>query len=156
YSSQVLAILRRRTQLALLRAIGVTRCELLSRLIVEGAAIGVTGSLLGLAFGYGLARLLVSLLGGDLGAGFFRTMTTSLETDPRVLAGFFTLGVLFAMLGAAVPAWEAANRPPAQALRSGDEEGASSPSHAHRWAIVSFAIAALLAQAPPVDNLPVA
>jgi putative ABC transport system permease protein len=156
YSSQVLTILRRRTQLALLRAIGVTRRELLSRLLAEGAAIGIAGSSLGVLLGYGLARLLVSLVGGDLGAGYFRTVTTSLDVDLRALAGFFALGVLFAVLGAAVPAWEAVRRPPAQALRSGDVEESSAASRAHLWAIVSFAIGSLLAQAPPIREMPIA
>jgi putative ABC transport system permease protein len=156
YASQVLAILRRRAQLALLRAIGVTRGTLLARLLAEGAAIGVAGSLLGLALGYALARLLVSVVGGDLGAGYFRTVTTSLAAEPQAMGGFFALGVLFAVLGASIPAWEAANRPPAQALRSGDEETASAPSRAHWLGIGAFAAAALLANAPAVDGLPIA
>src|SRR5262249_49140409 len=147
YSSQVLAILRRRVQLALLRALGVTRGALLARLLAEGAAIGAAGSLLGLALGYALARLLVSLVGGDLGGGYFRSVATSLEADSQVMAGFFALGVLFAVLGAALPAWEAAHRPPAQGLRSGDEEQSSGASRAHWWGLGAFLAAALLAQA---------
>jgi putative ABC transport system permease protein len=72
------------------------------------------------------------------------------------MAGFFALGVLFAVLGAAVPAWEAAHRPPAQGLRSGDEEQSSGKSRAHWYGLGAFFLAALLAQAPPVDGLPVA
>src|SRR5688500_9315592 len=41
FSSQVLALLRRRTQFALLRALGITRRTLALQLIFEGAAIGV-------------------------------------------------------------------------------------------------------------------
>ena len=41
FSSQVLALLRRRSQFALLRAIGVTRGALAAQLLAEGAVIGV-------------------------------------------------------------------------------------------------------------------
>ena len=156
YSSQVLSILRRRAQLALLRALGVTRGALLARLIAEGAAIGIIGSLLGLALGYALARYLLSLIGADLGAGYFRAVTTSLEAEPRALVPFFALGVLFAVLGAAVPAWEAAHRPPARALRSGDEEEGSRKSSSAWWGLAAATAAALLAQAPAINGLPVA
>ncbi len=156
YSSQVLAILRRRAQFALLRALGVTRGALVARLLAEGAAIGVVGSALGLVLGYALARYVLSLVGADLGAGYFRTVSTSLEAEPQALAWFFVLGVLFAVLGAFAPAWEAAHRPPARGLRSGDEEEGPGKSRALWWGIAAAAAAALLAQAPAIHGLPVA
>jgi putative ABC transport system permease protein len=156
YSSQVLAILRRRTHFALLRALGVTRGALVVRLLAEGAAIGVIGSALGLALGYALAHYVLSLVGADLGAGYFRAVSTSLEAEPQALAWFFALGVLFAVLGAFAPAWEAAHRPPAQGLRSGDEEEGPGKSRALWWGIAAAAAAALLAQAPAIYGLPVA
>jgi len=56
FSSQVLALLRRRPQLALLRAMGLTRAEVAGYLVAEGAAVGIVGAAIGLAAGYGLAR----------------------------------------------------------------------------------------------------
>jgi len=156
YSSQILAILRRRAHFALLRAIGVTRGALVTRLLAEGAAIGVIGSALGVVLGYALAHYVLSFIGADLGAGYFRTVSTSLEVDPRALAWFFALGVLFAVLGAFAPAWEAARRPPAQALRSGDEEEGSQKSRSMLWGLAAAVAAALLAQAPAIYGLPVA
>ena len=152
----MLAILRRRAQIALLRSLGMTRRSLLVRLLAEGAAIGVIGSALGVALGYALARYLLTLVGADLGAGYFRAIVTGLEAEPRALALFFGLGVLFAVLGAFAPAWEAAHRPPARALRSGDEEERPGKSRAPWWGIGAATAAALLAQAPAINGLPVA
>jgi len=156
YSSQVLSILRRRAQFALLRAIGVTRGALAARLLAEGAIIGVAGSALGVVLGCTLARYLLSRVGADLGAGYFRAVTTTLRVEPFALVLFFALGVLFAVLGSLVPAWEAANRPPARALRAGDEEESPGKSRAPWWGVAAAAAAGLLAQAPALDGLPIA
>ena len=56
FSSQVLALLRRRTQFALLRAMGVTRSTLAARLIAEGAVVGILGAVSGVVLGYAAAR----------------------------------------------------------------------------------------------------
>jgi putative ABC transport system permease protein len=122
FSSQVLALLRRRTQLALMRSLGITRRALAAHLLLEGAVLGAAGAGLGVALGYLLARHALANLGADLGAGYFRTIAASVHPDTGTLAFFFALGVGFAVLGAAVPAWEAARRAPGRALRAGDEE----------------------------------
>jgi putative ABC transport system permease protein len=156
FSSQVLAALRRRTQFALLRTIGVTRGTLATVLVLEGATIGVLGAALGVMLGYGLAHYALALVGADLGAGYFRTIAASLDADPGALALFFALGVLFAVLGAAAPAWEAARRPPAQALRAGDEEESLGKLHTVWWGITAVVAGLLLALAPAINGLPIA
>jgi putative ABC transport system permease protein len=155
FSSQVLAMLRRRTQFALLRTIGVTRRTLAGLLLAEGALIGVLGAALGVLLGYALARYALALVGADLGAGYFRTIAASLQAEPETLAWFASLGVLFAMLGAAAPAWEAARRPPARALRAGDEEEELKSVPTFWWGVASVVAGLLLARAPAVDGLPI-
>jgi putative ABC transport system permease protein len=156
FSSQVLATLRRRTQFAFLRTIGVTRAALGRRLLAEGALIGALGALLGLFLGYALARYALAAVGADLGAGYFRGIATTLDAEPGAFAFFAFLGALFAVLGAAAPAWEAARRPPARALRAGDEEEGLTKLRTPGWGVASIAAGLLLARAPAVDGLPVA
>jgi putative ABC transport system permease protein len=156
FSSQVLALLRRRSQFALLRVIGVTRAALALRLIVEGAVVGVLGAGAGVLLGYLLAHYAVTLAGVDLGAGYFRTVAANLHAEPQALVLFFTLGVLFATLGAAAPAWEAAHRPPAQALRAGDEEASLRTLRSPKWGIATIAAGAMLALLPAINGLPIA
>ncbi len=156
FSSQVLALLRRRSQFALLRVIGVTRAALALRLIAEGAGVGVLGAGAGVLLGYLLAHYAVTLAGVDLGAGYFRTVTASLHAESQALVLFFVLGVLFAMLGAAAPAWEAAHRSPAQALRAGDEEASIGTLRSPRWGIAVIAAGAVLALLPAINGLPIA
>lgn len=154
FSSQALALLRRRPQLALLRAIGVTRAALTGQLVAEGVVIGVVGAAGGVAAGYILAHYAVRAVGMDLGAGYFRSLAADIEADPQVLLSFFALGVAFAALGAAVPAWEAARRPPAQALRAGDEEEGLKRAHTARWGVALLITAIPCALLPSLQGLP--
>ncbi len=156
FSSQVLTILRRRAQFALLRALGVTRWALAAGLVAEGAVLGLVGSAIGVMLGYGLAHYALSLVGADLGAGYFRGVVASLNADPRMFAFFIVLGVLFATLGAAAPAWEAARRPPARALRAGDEEESLGELRTLVWGLASIFAGLLLALAPSFHGLPIA
>ena len=72
FSTQALAVVRRRAQLALLRVLGVTRRQLVMWLVAEGALVGIAGSALGLAGGFILAQAALRIIGADLGAGYFR------------------------------------------------------------------------------------
>ena len=155
FSSQTLAMLRRRTQLALLRALGVTRLSLTAMLLAEGILVGALGAAGGIALGYLLARHAVAAVGADLGAGYFHTLTTHVAADPPTLLGFYALGVTFAACGAAVPAWEAARRPPAQALHAGDDEAAGTAARATRWGMIALALSVPGAFLAPVNGLPI-
>jgi putative ABC transport system permease protein len=155
FSSQVLALLRRRPQFALLRAIGLTRTQLAVLLIAEGAVIGIAGSILGVIAGYLVADHAVQRFGADLGAGYFRALAPHLHVDPQALVCYFMLGLLFAVLGSAAPALEAARRPPAQALRAGDEEASLRRLRTAWPGAGLIVLGLLLTLAPPVDGLPV-
>src|SRR5690606_14558263 len=71
YATQTLSVLRRRTHLALLRALGLPARALAALLAIEAAALGAVGTALGLALGIATAHAAIAYLGSDLGAGFF-------------------------------------------------------------------------------------
>jgi putative ABC transport system permease protein len=155
FSTQFLAIIRRRPQLALLRVVGLTRARLFVLLVLEAGIIGLAGSALGLIFGCALAQIGIEQLGGDLGAGYFSGVTPELIVEPRVLLIFLVLGISFAVAGAALPALEAARRAPALALKAGDEEAGQRPQPA--WpGLLLIAIGLGLSQVPPTGELPIA
>ena len=79
FSTQALSVLRRRSQFALCRVIGMTQNQLMRQILLEGCVIGVLGSLLGLALGTLMASAALSLLGGDLGGGYFPGVQPQLE-----------------------------------------------------------------------------
>ena len=155
FSTQVLSVLRRRSQFALLRVLGMTRPALTRTLVAEGALIGIFGSTLGVAFGCALAALVLGHFGADLGAGYFQGVSPELHLAPAALAIFWLLGTAFSTVGAALPAIEAGRRAPALALRAGDEEeGLKTPGTT--WTGAGLIVSGLaLTPAPPIDGLPV-
>jgi putative ABC transport system permease protein len=154
FSTQALSVLRRRSQFALLRVLGLPRRLLLRQVLVEGASLGALGALLGIAAGYALAAAALAFFGGDLGAGYFPGVKPTVVFTPVAACVFFCLGLGVALLGCAAPAWEAARARPAVALKAGNDETALAKL-ARIWpALACLALAAACAFAPPVFELP--
>jgi len=158
FSAQALSVVRRRSEFAFLRAIGLARRRLFTWLIAEGALVGLAGGLAGVALGHGLAWLMLALLGGDLGAGYFSGLKPQLQFQPETTAIYVLLGVLAGAAGAWLPAHEAATVAPAQALKAGDSSvlAGQLAGRGRPWRGVALLLLALAACAlPPFDGLPV-
>jgi putative ABC transport system permease protein len=154
FSTQALSVIRRRSQFALLRVLGLDRRRLLRQILLEGLCLGIAGSAIGIAAGYGLAATALHFMGADLGAGFFSGVRPQVQFTPVAAAIYFALGVAVALLGCTAPAWDAARAKPAVALKSGTEEAAMSRLSRAWPSLVCIALAAALSQAPPVFELP--
>ncbi|EGF32077.1 AttF component of AttEFGH ABC transport system / AttG component of AttEFGH ABC transport system [Oxalobacteraceae bacterium IMCC9480] len=154
FSTQALSVLRRRSQFALLRVIGLTRGLLLRQVLLEGGLLGALGSLVGLVGGYVLAALALRFFGGDLGGGYFPGIRPSVQLNWVTASIFFVLGTGIALLGSLAPALEAARAQPAPALKSGSEDVALSRLSTPWPALACLLLAALLTTLPPVFELP--
>ncbi|GAB4178426.1 MAG: FtsX-like permease family protein [Rhodocyclaceae bacterium] len=152
---QALSVTRRRSELAFLRAAGMSAREIVGWLGAEGAAIGLAGSLIGVALGYAVAAAAIAWFGADLGAGFFPDSRPRLAPDAATAAVFVALGVGAATLGALVPARSAAMASAAAALRAGDEERDAGRRPRVWPAALALAAGAGCTLAPPVAGLPV-
>src|SRR6266581_1330596 len=154
FSAQALAVVRRRSQLALLRALGMTRRALVAMLLAEAAVVGAVGALAGIALGHATAAIVLRRFGAELGAGYFRGLEPTLALDLPALALFFSAGVLAAVLGSLAPALEAARAGAASALKAGDEERALERLRPAWPGLVVLLAGAALTQAGPVGGLP--
>jgi putative ABC transport system permease protein len=105
-------------QFALLRTLGMQERALRAQLLGEGAVLGIAGSALGLALGYGIAALAIRFVGGDLGSGFFQGATPKLHFSPAAALLFFLFGLATALGGSYAPARAAARIAPADALKN--------------------------------------
>jgi putative ABC transport system permease protein len=155
FSTQALGVVRRRAQLAMLRVLGLTRGQLLRQILMEGALLGVLGSLAGLALGYALASAALRFFGSDLGGGYFPGVRPQVGFEPLPTAIFFVLGIGVSMLGSLAPALEAARARPAAALKAGSEEGALSKLATPWPALACLAVAGALTRMPPVADAPI-
>ena len=156
YATQALTILQRRTDIAVLRVLGVTRGGIVGILVAESAIVGAIGAALGLAIGYALAAFALAQFGGDLGAGYFGGAAVSVRANPIVLVVYFCLGIAASIAGCVVPAWKAASEPPAPALKA---SGAIETRDSERplWpGVALLAVAVPLSLLPAIDDLPVA
>ncbi|MFC5474898.1 ABC transporter permease [Paraherbaspirillum soli] len=155
FSTQALSVIRRRSQLALLRVLGLKRGQLLRQILLEGGLLGALGSLLGLALGYAMAAAALHFFGGDLGGGYFRGVQPQVQFDAPAALVFFVLGSGIALLGSLAPALEAARARPAAALKSGSEEGALAHLATPWPALACLLVGLLLTQLPPLFELPI-
>lgn len=157
FSTQLLSVARRRREFALLRALGLERRELMRGLLAEGAAVGLIGGAIGVVLGHALAAGAFRLVGGDLGAGFFRGLVPELSFDPVLSLGYLLLGLLAGVAGTWLPAREAVRVAPARALRAGEGERAGLPQAQVRGgvALAMLGLALLACLLPPVGGIPV-
>jgi len=155
FSTQSLSVLRRRTGLALLRALGLTRAQLQWALVGEGLALGALGSLLGVIAGHLTAAWLLRRLGGDFGGGQLTVSDAALAPQPLAALAFFLIGTAVASAGAWAPAREAARRPPARALKAGDAEPALAKLRGVLPGVALLALGGALALLPPIGGIPV-
>lgn len=139
-ATQTFSVLRRRTSLALLRALGATRGDLQRALLAEGLALGAAASVLGIALGFGIAWLFSA---------------TAPRPQPLAVAAFILLGTAVAGLGAWIPAREAASRAPARGLKAGDAELAVAALRPSLLGLCLLAVATGLALLPAVHGIPV-
>ena len=117
FSILALSVAKRQQQFALLGVLGLSGRERLQLVLWESAAIGLLGSVLGLAVGTGLAATALKLLAGDLGGGYFPGIAPSLQWSPWAALLYGALGVIAAIVGGLLPARAAQQLAPAQALK---------------------------------------
>ncbi|HSM07353.1 MAG TPA: ABC transporter permease [Longimicrobiales bacterium] len=125
YNAMTFSVVQRRELLGALRAVGVTRREVLGLVLGEALVTGVLGTAAGLALGVALGRGLVLLVTRTINDLYFVLSVESLSTPPAVLLKGAALG-LGATLLAGLPALlEAVNAPPRTSLtRSAVEDRA--------------------------------
>jgi putative ABC transport system permease protein len=114
------AVVRKRTEIATLRSLGVNGRIIFFICILEAGVIGVLGSLFGIGVGYLLALGSVGMLTDTVNALYFATSIEALSltwTDCFVGLG---IGVFFSLLAGWLPARDAMSTPPAQVLSKGD------------------------------------
>ncbi len=116
YGAVSFGVLQRRTTLAVLRALGARRGEILGLILKEAALLGVAGALLGILAGIAIGHALVGLVARTINDLYFQVAVTEVTVPVATLVVAFAAGLATALVAAAVPALEVAGAPPNLAM----------------------------------------
>ncbi|MGK2947200.1 MAG: ABC transporter permease [Acidimicrobiales bacterium] len=139
--SNTFAILvaQRTRELALLRAVGASRGQVMGSVMLEAVLVGLVAAVLGLGAGVLLATGVIALLdavGADL-------PTTSLVVRGVTVAAALVVGLIVTLIAASVPAIRATRVPPLAALRDVAVDRAAASRSRLILGIVALLVAAL-------------
>jgi putative ABC transport system permease protein len=113
FNALSMTILERTRELGMLRALGSTRIMIARSVIAEALILGLLGSILGVLFGYGMAKGLVYLFGRA-----FLFQITELVLSPFALVSAIVVGVAVTAVAALYPALRASRVSPVEAMRA--------------------------------------
>ena len=150
------SVLRQQSQLALLSILGASSYWIFSLVLAQAGGIAALGGLLGIGLGLTLAFVLLNVLGGDLGGGYFSVAAPPLEIDPIALFGFWILAITVGLLAAYFPAKAATAGRPTDQLRANSTERVLRPVMNHRIALIFSLASLVLAFMPAINDLPLA
>lgn len=113
YNTFSMLVAQRTRELALLRAIGASRGQVLRSILGEAAVVALIASVIGIGVGAGVARGLQALFQAA-GAPF---PSGQLVFEPRTIVVALVVGVLITVVSALLPARRASIIPPVAAMR---------------------------------------
>ncbi|MEZ5740204.1 MAG: FtsX-like permease family protein [Burkholderiaceae bacterium] len=156
HATMSLAITRLSSMFSLLALLGAPRSFGRRAIIGLALVMGTVGAILGVGLGIALAKGLLTLVGSDLGGGYFSGARVPLHLAPWPVAGYAALGILAAVAGALGPARRLAALQPMRNLRDGLAGPPGGPA-VRLLVPVALALAGLaLLGLPAIDGLPLA
>ena len=137
YNTISVSVVRRRAEIGILRALGVTRGAVLGAFLGEAATLGLLGAIAGIALGRLMAEAAVKMVAVTVNSLYVssRPGTISLTWETALLA--IAMGVGISVLSALSPACEAFLVVPVEAMSRGRREYAV---RVRRWKDLSLAL----------------
>ncbi|MBI3328066.1 MAG: FtsX-like permease family protein [Nitrospinae bacterium] len=156
YNTLSSAVVERRKDIGILRAVGANRTAIASVFLTEGLAMGVMGTLLGIALGLALSRLTLHIVSQTLVSLFLLVAIQKLMISPGIIISALALGLLASLVSAAIPVREAIRVPPVDALALAQYQTKPYRSWARLFIpwILWLAVGYLLARLPAIAGVP--
>lgn len=145
FNSVNFSVLQRRALIGVLRALGLTRRQLLAMILIEAGLLGLSAAILGVALGIVLGEQLLELVARTINDLYFRVNVTSVSVDAFSVTKGLVAGVGAALVAAALPAIEAtAYQPRLAMMRSALEQRARHALPAVTLTGIALMIAAII------------
>ncbi len=134
YNSFSVSVSQRWKEIGVLRAIGVERQQIAIMFMFEAMLLGVIGSVVGVAAGFGLAKLSLRFV-GDVTASFYGFAPVSAGLDFNVVFALQAMGAGLAasLIAAWLPARAASRLEPVHALRNIESRDPGQAPGRVRW-----------------------
>ena len=157
YNTISVSVVRRRNEIGIVRALGMTRNAVKAGFLAEALFYGLVGSLLGLALGRAMALGAVQLVGNTVQALYVSSEPAPVEFSFSGVVTGLAIGIGVSVIAALAPAIEASLVSPVDAMARGREEYlAGVRSRRTIWlALLLFAAAAGCSQMPAVNRQPI-
>lgn len=108
-------VAQRTRELALFRAMGASRGQVIGSVLLEAVVVGVLASTIGLLLGIGVGALLGNVMGSLLSGGALAL--AGLAVPPEAIIASYAVGVGITLIAALLPALRASRIPPVAAMR---------------------------------------
>ncbi len=157
YNTIAVSVVRRRAEIGILRALGVSSRGVLAIFLGEAAMLGVIGSAIGIGLGRLMASGMVGTISQTVNAVFLTSAPGVITTSWLSVAGAAGAGTAVTVISALIPAREAARVAPAEAMRREAREH-DARLHIRRdliWAGIAAAAALVLSQFRAIDGRPI-
>lgn len=158
YNTIAVSVVRRRTEIGVLRALGASRAAVRAAFLLEGALFGLAGSAAGIPLGRLLAEGAVEAMGATVSSLYVTSTPGAIRLSAEAVAAAVCCGLGTALLAAWLPAVEASSAAPSAAMgRARIEYDARLRRGANALcALGCIAAAAALCLLPAWDGIPVA
>ncbi len=157
YNTISISVVRRRSEIGVVRALGATRSMVIRAFLGEAVCFGLAGSVLGIVIGRVMADGALRLVGNTVQSLYVSSQPAAIALTSRSMITAIAIGLAVSILAAVAPALEASHVAPVEAMARGREQYDASV-HSHRnafWALVMLAAAGAFSQLPPVNRQPV-
>lgn len=156
YNTVTISVIARREEIGTLRALGVTRREVARLFLSEAAALGVTGTVMGIGLGRLLADAAVGLTSATVSTLYIASAAATPDLTASLVGLACGIGVPLSVAAAWIPSREASQVPPTAAMRGYDrlESRRRFGGRALVAPAVALGVAVGLAQLGPVNGQP--
>jgi len=151
------SVVQRRFVVSLLRSMGAARSKIAAVVLVEALGIGLVGGAVGVAAGFGGARLALASVRFTVASVVRGIPASDIRFDPQLAAVGLIMAVVTALAASILPLKEIMSVPPLQGLRG------TAPQRLQRRArlaavavlLTLTVLAIILVRAPAVNELPI-
>lgn len=113
----IMVVIEKTRDIAILKSMGATRRSIMKIFMIEGAVIGLVGTLLGLLGGYTLCTLLATYKFIELPSDVYYISTLPVRMNPLDVALIAVAAIVITLAASVYPAWQASRFDPAEAIR---------------------------------------